>query len=231
MEGDMINLENLLNGLALEMNVSDGWRWSLNHNKGFSVNHLSEMIDSSILSPGCLGRVFKWNNWVPKKVNLFHWRVINDRIPHLSNLDKRGIDVHSLLCPLCDSAITDSDHILFNCQKVKSIWLKCFDWWNFSISAHHLYFVSLVSSFVSHNNKWLAKICHGISLVVLWAIWKWRNRIDHTVFDSRQTVIDEDIFPQIQILSLLWISNRCKRLGFIWSTWVSCTWEVVECTS
>ncbi|GJZ27997.1 putative RNA-directed DNA polymerase [Tanacetum coccineum] len=130
-EGDMINLENLLNGLALESDVSDGWRWSLNHNKGFSMNHLSKMIDSSILSLGCLGRVFKWNNWVPRKVNIFNWRAINDRIPHLSNLDKWGIDVHSLLCPLCDSAIKDSDHILYNCQKVKSIWFKCFDWWNF----------------------------------------------------------------------------------------------------
>nr|GEX50686.1 RNA-directed DNA polymerase, eukaryota [Tanacetum cinerariifolium] len=115
-EGDMIDFENLLNGLALELDVSDGWIWSLNHNKGFSV---------------------------------------------------------------------------------KSIWFKCFDWWNFSISAHPPSFVSLVSLFVSRNNKWLVKICHGISLVVLWSIWRWRNRVVHTISDSRQTVIDEDIFPQI----------------------------------
>nr|GEV51924.1 RNA-directed DNA polymerase, eukaryota, reverse transcriptase zinc-binding domain protein [Tanacetum cinerariifolium] len=123
-------------------------------------------------------------------------------------------------------AIDDSDRVLFNCQKVKSIWLKCFDWWNFSIAAHPSSIVSLVSLFVSRNNKWLAKICHGISLVVLWAIWRWCNHIVHRVSDSRQTVIDEDIFSQIKILSLLWISNR--------STWVSCPWEFVkgsnECT-
>ena len=47
-------------------------------------------------------------------------------------------------------------------------------------------------------------------------------------FYSRHAVIDEDIFPQIQILSFLWISNRCKRLGFNWSTWISCPWEIVE---
>nr|GEV01148.1 putative reverse transcriptase domain-containing protein [Tanacetum cinerariifolium] len=71
-EGKMINLENLLNGLALETDVSDGWRWSLNHNKGFSVNHLSKMIDASILYLWCLGRIFKWNNWVSRKVNIFN---------------------------------------------------------------------------------------------------------------------------------------------------------------
>ncbi|PWA59031.1 RNA-directed DNA polymerase, eukaryota, Reverse transcriptase zinc-binding domain protein [Artemisia annua] len=227
-EGDITNLENILNGLALKMDDNDGWIWSLDNNKGFSVNHLSKLIDSRILSPGCLGRVVNWNNWVPRKVNIFNWRVVNDIIPHLSNIYKRGIDVHSLLCPLCDSDIEDSNHILFNCHKVKPMWLKCFDWWNYSVSAHPPSFVSLVSSFFSHNNKWLAKICHGVSLVVLWAIWRWRNRIIHTVSDSRQAVIDEDIFPQIQILSFLWISNRCKRLGFNWSTWISCPWEIVE---
>ncbi|PWA94261.1 hypothetical protein CTI12_AA061190 [Artemisia annua] len=157
-EGDITNLENILNGLALKMDDNDGWIWSLDNNKGFSVNHLSKLIDSRILSPGCLGRVVNWINWVPRKVNIFNWRVVNDRIPHLSNLDKRGIDVHSLLCPL--------------------------------FSAHPPSFVSLVSSFFSHNKKWLAKICHGVSLVVLWAIWRWQNRIIHTVSDSRQAVID-----------------------------------------
>ncbi|PWA73185.1 RNA-directed DNA polymerase, eukaryota, Reverse transcriptase zinc-binding domain protein [Artemisia annua] len=223
------------------MDDNNGWIWSIDNNKGFSVNHLSKLIDSRILSPGCLGRVVKWNNWVPRKVNIFNWRVVNDRIPHLSNLDKRGIDVHSLLCPLCDSDIEYSNHILFNCHKVKPIWLKCFDWWNYSVSAHHPSFISLVSSFFSHDNKWrllmriyfpkfrFCRFCGsptGVNVLAL--IWRWRNRIIHTVSDSRQAVIDEDIFPQIKILSFLWISNWCKRLGFNWSTWISCPWEIVE---
>nr|GEU87027.1 RNA-directed DNA polymerase, eukaryota, reverse transcriptase zinc-binding domain protein [Tanacetum cinerariifolium] len=64
---------------------------------------------------------------VPRKVNIINWRVYNDEIPHLLNLDKRGINVHSLLCPLCDLEVEDTDQVLFSCSRVKVLWVKCFD--------------------------------------------------------------------------------------------------------
>ena len=44
-----------------------------------------------------------WNKWIPKKHNIFIWRLIRHRVPTRKKLTEMGIDVHSTLCPLCDS--------------------------------------------------------------------------------------------------------------------------------
>ncbi|PWA84244.1 hypothetical protein CTI12_AA161160 [Artemisia annua] len=128
--GELSCLVSLLYGLVLSEEGNDDWNWSISIKDGFSVNCLSKVIEKHVLTLGCLGRVLKWNNWVPKKLNVFYWRVINERLPHLANLDKQGIDVHLLLCSLCKMEFEDGNHILYNCRKVKPLWLKCFDWWN-----------------------------------------------------------------------------------------------------
>ncbi|GKB38253.1 hypothetical protein Tco_0883195 [Tanacetum coccineum] len=81
--------------------------------------------------------------------------------------------------------------------------------------------------FQSDKWEWMSHIPPMIRLCVIFVANQQEKTL--TIFfiiARRQTVIDEDIFSQIQILSFLWISNWCKRLGFIWSTWVSCPWEV-----
>ncbi|GJW08477.1 RNA-directed DNA polymerase, eukaryota, reverse transcriptase zinc-binding domain protein [Tanacetum coccineum] len=92
-----------INGLSLSLGDHDKWKWSLNANGTFSVNILSKMIDKQQFS---------------------------SRIPHLSNFDKRDIDVHSLLCLLCENEVEDINHIMFDCPKVKTLWSKCYDRWD-----------------------------------------------------------------------------------------------------
>ncbi|PWA68502.1 hypothetical protein CTI12_AA152800 [Artemisia annua] len=53
------------------------------------------------------------------------------------------------------------------------------------------------------KNKLKAKLFHGVRLVVLWVVWRWRNLIVHEPSDSRHAIIDRDDFPQIQYLSQL----------------------------
>ncbi|GJX89544.1 putative RNA-directed DNA polymerase [Tanacetum coccineum] len=220
--GELHSLLSLINGLSLKTGVSDDWKWTLNSNDGFSVNCLSKLIDHQLHSSPILSLSPTWNSWVPRKVNIFNWRVYNDGIPHLSNLDKRGIDVHSLLCPLCDLEVEDTNHVLFSCSKVKVLWVKCFDWWGLVIPLTVQTAIDLSSSFpINFGNKWVVQAFHGVRLVTLWVVWRWRNRVVHALSDKKESIRNEDIFSQIQVLSLLWISNRCPRLGFNWSTWVS----------
>ncbi|GJV48522.1 RNA-directed DNA polymerase, eukaryota, reverse transcriptase zinc-binding domain protein, partial [Tanacetum coccineum] len=80
--------------------------------------------------------------------------------------------------------------------------------------------VETVEHFASIENKWVAKCFHGVCYVALWAIWHWRNRILHASADDVDSVRQEDIFPSIQRLSLLWISNRCPRTNCQWCEWV-----------
>ena len=119
--GELHSLISLINGLSLKTGESDDWKWALNTNGGFSVSCLSKLIDKQFHSSSNLGRSLAWNYWVPRKVNIFIWWVFNDRIPHLSNLDKRGIHVHSLLCSLCDHEVEDINHVLVSCSNGESL--------------------------------------------------------------------------------------------------------------
>lgn len=103
------------------MEVSDVWKWAFDKKDDFSVNCLSKLIDNHLLSCGCSGRVFTWNKWILKNLNIFNWWVKNDRLPHLVNLNKRGIEVNSLHCLLCEDEVEDINQIMFNCNKVKNI--------------------------------------------------------------------------------------------------------------
>ncbi|XP_071725859.1 uncharacterized protein [Rutidosis leptorrhynchoides] len=46
------------------------------------------------------------------------------RLPVLVELVKRGIDLHSVRCPLCDDAIETVDHSLILCKHVSDVWCK-----------------------------------------------------------------------------------------------------------
>nr|GFC99553.1 RNA-directed DNA polymerase, eukaryota [Tanacetum cinerariifolium] len=41
----------------------------------------------------------RWNKLLPKKINIFTWRTLHDRLPSRWNLSRKGIEVTSLNCP------------------------------------------------------------------------------------------------------------------------------------
>ncbi|GKD27953.1 hypothetical protein Tco_1234167 [Tanacetum coccineum] len=41
-----------------------------------------------------------WSKLIPVKVNIMGWRLSIDKLPTRVNLDARGIDVPSVLCPV-----------------------------------------------------------------------------------------------------------------------------------
>ncbi|GKA74949.1 RNA-directed DNA polymerase, eukaryota, reverse transcriptase zinc-binding domain protein [Tanacetum coccineum] len=46
-----------------------------------------------------------WNEFLPSKVKILSWRVTNWKIATSGNLDRRGIDLDSIRCPLCNEDI------------------------------------------------------------------------------------------------------------------------------
>ncbi|GKC94387.1 hypothetical protein Tco_1159829 [Tanacetum coccineum] len=51
--------------------------------------------------------------------------------------------------------------------------------------------------------------------VMWWLVWKWQNRVVHASKDDRRAILLEDIFTQVQHISLLWLSNRCLAVAMI----------------
>ncbi|XP_071728610.1 uncharacterized protein [Rutidosis leptorrhynchoides] len=56
------------------------------------------------------------NKLLPQSLGIFNWRVTRRRLPVRIELDKRGIDLHTVRCPLCDEDVESIDHAIVLCK-------------------------------------------------------------------------------------------------------------------
>ncbi|GJV56566.1 RNA-directed DNA polymerase, eukaryota, reverse transcriptase zinc-binding domain protein [Tanacetum coccineum] len=56
-------------------------------------------------------------------------RALKGRLPVREELDKRGIDLDSLLCPCCDNVVESCNHSLVLCDLAMKVWERIFRWW------------------------------------------------------------------------------------------------------
>lgn len=116
---DIINIESELLGCRVSSR-RDRWSWNLKGSGCFSVKSLRRLLDSNLLCQQ--GRSTPWNKYVPSKVNILRWKAVKGRLPTSENLNKRGVDLHSLLCPVCDNIVETEDHMLVDCWLAKETW-------------------------------------------------------------------------------------------------------------
>ncbi|GKA84297.1 putative RNA-directed DNA polymerase, eukaryota, reverse transcriptase zinc-binding domain protein [Tanacetum coccineum] len=111
------------------LNIRDRWRWTLCEDGEFKVKDLSRLIEEKILHVESGMQETLWNKLVPRKVNIFVWRALKGRLLVRKELDKRGIDLDSVLCPCCTNAVESCAHSLVMCDLAMSVWNKVFSWW------------------------------------------------------------------------------------------------------
>nr|GEU35783.1 retrotransposon protein, putative, Ty1-copia subclass [Tanacetum cinerariifolium] len=78
-------------------------------------------------------------NVVSTRINIFGWRVGLGRLPTRLNHSFRGIDIPSILCPLCSIAVESSSHLLFSCQLARTLMLKVGRWLELDIHDFNSY--------------------------------------------------------------------------------------------
>ncbi|GKD33697.1 putative RNA-directed DNA polymerase, eukaryota, reverse transcriptase zinc-binding domain protein [Tanacetum coccineum] len=116
--GELEELSSVLRDLAPVLGYVDSSRWFLASDEVFSVKHIRELIDEKILRAVTYVEETSWCKFVPRKVNVFIWRLKCGRIPVRSILDHIGIDLDSTLCPCCENAVETIDHIMVRCPLV-----------------------------------------------------------------------------------------------------------------
>ncbi|PWA64810.1 reverse transcriptase domain, Reverse transcriptase zinc-binding domain protein [Artemisia annua] len=159
----------------------------------------------------------RWVKVVPIKINIFGWRVCLDKLPTRLELSLRGIDITSILCPLCSIAVESSSHLLFSCHVARLLTLKVARWWDLEVNIFNSYGDWLIWFNNTRLPLKLKEILEGTYYVMWWAIWHFRNQV---VFGANHPRLDL-LFDDIVRLSYSWCSNRCK-IKFDWNSWLKC---------
>nr|GEW71033.1 RNA-directed DNA polymerase, eukaryota [Tanacetum cinerariifolium] len=111
--------------------MMDRWFWALEGSGEFTITSVRKMIDEFML-PDASSKT-RWIKAVPIKVNMHAWKVKLDGLPTRLNISRRGIDIESILCPMCGKAVELTSHIFFTCQMSKKILRKISRWWDIVI--------------------------------------------------------------------------------------------------
>ncbi|GJX85902.1 RNA-directed DNA polymerase, eukaryota, reverse transcriptase zinc-binding domain protein [Tanacetum coccineum] len=120
------NVSPLVFGLA-----SCSWKWSIDGSGGFSVASVRSLVDHHTFDMD--QEVTRWNSFIPIKVNVFLWRLKLNKLPSRVNLDRKGIELDSMLCPICHGDVVTLNHIFFNCDTAKDLWSLLASWWDLDI--------------------------------------------------------------------------------------------------
>ncbi|XP_071689850.1 uncharacterized protein [Rutidosis leptorrhynchoides] len=196
----------------------DSWRWNSSSNGIFTVKKLSTIIEEQVYAEAYNhGEVTIRNALVPNKVEIFVWRTLKKRLPVRTELDKKGIDLDSVRCPLCEDDIETMEHSFVFCSHAQEVWNRVYRWWNlgnyapYSINEMLRDFPSQVGSATG------SRIWQAVVWVSAYLIWKNRNNM---VFRGKRWNAPVAL-NEIQVLSFDWISGRAKGVNIDWNDWIS----------
>ncbi|XP_071739916.1 uncharacterized protein [Rutidosis leptorrhynchoides] len=186
----------------------DVWFWKLATNGKFKTKILARLIDeNTIMENRFREETFK-NNLVSGKVGIFIWRVLKNRLPTHIELDKRGIDLDSVRCPLCDDGLESIDHALLFCKHSFEVWDRVYKWWNLGPVTR----LSINEAFRGENNhsmSWVGcQIWQALEWTCAYLIWKNRNS---KVF-SNKSWNGPMALMEIQLKTFEWITSHSNKL-------------------
>nr|GEZ84592.1 RNA-directed DNA polymerase, eukaryota [Tanacetum cinerariifolium] len=131
-EAHQLDLFQNLIGPTILTNLEDIWVWDLNGKGVFRVKDVRNLLDDSFLPKDSTAT--RWVKSILIKINVFAWKVYLDRLPTRLNLIRRGVQVPSLSCPVCNAAHEDMSHLLFSCDLANDVVRLVCRWWNLTWS-------------------------------------------------------------------------------------------------
>ncbi|GJW65591.1 retrovirus-related pol polyprotein from transposon TNT 1-94 [Tanacetum coccineum] len=205
---ELLNEIGQLNIVASE----DTCVWNLGPNGTFTVKDARNIIDQKTL-PSLPST--SWDKIIPRKVNIFMWRLSLDRLPHRLNLSLRGMDILAISCSSCNANVESANHIFFECIIASDLWKLVYRWCEipFVQALSFEAFKDWLSSW--HAPKEKKHRLFIISTSVLWWLWRFRNSV---TFNS-QPLRKSDIFDYVRSTSFSWLHNR-GNLILSWTDWL-----------
>ncbi|KAJ9555157.1 hypothetical protein OSB04_009771 [Centaurea solstitialis] len=214
-EKELLDMGINMNNFWKPKEDGSGWIWELDSSKEYTVKSMRKLIDGVML-PMADAKT-EWIRWVPSKCNIFLWRTLSNRLPTRDNLQKRGVEIPSMDCPICHTEPECLNHLMLSCSTAKTIsahlanWVN---WWprNALVVDDFWEGIRDAGKQVSHED-----ICKVIGVAFLNTIWNMRNS---KVFNG---VISKDleIVRCIQSVAFNWVRCRSKRgKSLSWEIWL-----------
>ncbi|PWA34830.1 RNA-directed DNA polymerase, eukaryota, Reverse transcriptase zinc-binding domain protein [Artemisia annua] len=192
----------------------DVWLWDEDSNHVFTVANFKRnlSINNNNRSP----TLFKWESWVPLKINIHMWRLEMDRLPTRLALQRRHILLPNTSCSLCEVADESCGHIFVSCGFAVEVWRRIKTWCKLSFG--RIMDIEDLLTFYRHvqGPKWANKIIKGIVMTTCWAIWIVRNK---KVFENSAPKV-ADVVASVKSLSFLWLKSRSRFNSIMWKDWV-----------
>ncbi|XP_071731026.1 uncharacterized protein [Rutidosis leptorrhynchoides] len=213
---ELQEINSLIRLVLIDSEKIDTWAWQFGYSGLFSTKKLISIIDAKLLSIGTNSCESLRKNLVPKKAEIFIWLLRKRRLHILSELDKRGIDLNSVLCPLCNDEIESLDHAFILCNHVYDIWVKVYNWGGLGNVAN----LSTSEAFLGDSNHLTSDIGKQIWQAVEWScaylICKNRNQ---KVFKNKSWNPPVAL-NEIQVKTFDWIAKRIKK-KIEWHLWLA----------
>ncbi|XP_071729365.1 uncharacterized protein [Rutidosis leptorrhynchoides] len=214
---ELNQMVSMLESLQINRSSSESWSWCLSPSGNFTVKSLSILIDDGLITLGGSTPETLRNHLAPKKVEIFVWRAIKKRIPVRSELDKKGIDLHSVRCPLCDDGVETVDHSIIFCKYSMDLLCRVYQWWGLGNFSN----LSVAETLQGNNGASMSSLGKSIWQATEWvcAYYLWKNR-NNKVFRGKCWPTSV-LLNEIKVKAFDWIFHRLKKKKLNWLTWLN----------
>ncbi|XP_023747217.1 uncharacterized protein LOC111895365 [Lactuca sativa] len=181
-------------GLVVLGENQDYWLWSPNAFVGYTIASARTTIDSQFLEIS--SQSTRWNRFLPSKVNILFWRLRLNKVNTIVNLDRHGIDIGSVFCPICGNDVDTVNHLLFTCGQAMDLWSLVSRWWEVDMplfSSISVWLSWLDSTRLSIQIK---RCLDAVVNTMFWALWSFQNSFLFAKDKPRKTVIWDSIQSQ-----------------------------------
>ncbi|KAL4560915.1 hypothetical protein LXL04_033071 [Taraxacum kok-saghyz] len=101
----------------------------------------------------------------------------NDRIPTRLNLRDKGIELHSVLCPVCEEVGESAAHLFLACMDSVVLWRKIALWWGVNPPDLASINSMLCWSEMEQMDVETRRSFDAVVLTTFWVIWTFRNNL------------------------------------------------------
>ncbi|XP_071695491.1 uncharacterized protein [Rutidosis leptorrhynchoides] len=193
------------------------WSWSWSKDGSFSVHRLTDILVRSSPDIAPVSIMSLRNKLVPLKVELFIWRTRHKRLPTRVELDKRGMELGTVRCPVCDNGLESVEHSIILCTFASDIWNRVYDWWKLGPLTN----LGINESFLGNGYNFTSDLGKQLWQATEWVtgymIWKSRNAFTFTKIKPTCAMV----FKDIQLKCFEWFSNRIKGTNIEWDVWLA----------